>query len=108
MGPPLKELLGRSDILTSDKFQGVRLSLSPGVLKIQTSNAEQEEATEEIEVEYDGEPLEIGFNVGYLQDVLGNLKSESIRMDFGDANTSALRTVPDDEHFKYVVMPMRI
>jgi len=55
-----------------------------------------------------GDGLEIGFNVGYLQDVLGNLKNESIRMDFGDANTSALLTVPDDEQFKYVVMPMRI
>jgi len=100
--------LARASILTSDKFKGVRLSLTPGAMKIQTSNAEQEEAIEEIEVDYAGDALEIGFNVGYLQGVLGNLKNESIRIDFGDANTSALLTVPDDEQFKYVVMPMRI
>jgi len=100
--------LARASILTSEKFKGVRLSLSPGVLKIQTSNAEQEEATEEIEVEYDGDPLEIGFNVGYLQDVLGNLRSESIHLEFGDSSSSALLTVPGDAAFKYVVMPMRI
>lgn len=100
--------LVRASILTSDKFKGVRLSLSPGLMKIQTSNAEQEEAVEEIEVDYEGDTLEIGFNVGYLQDVLGNLKSEAVCIDFGDANTSALLTVPGDEQFKYVVMPMRI
>ena len=100
--------LGRASILTSDKFRGVRLSLAPGQLKIQTSNAEQEEAVEEIEVDYDGDALEIGFNVGYLQDVLGNLKSEQVAIEFGDANTSALLTVPGDETFRYVVMPMRI
>jgi len=100
--------LARASILTSDKFKGVRLTLAPSVLKIQTSNAEQEEAVEEIEVDYDGDSLEIGFNVSYLQDVLGNLKTESVQIDFGDANTSALLTVPGDEHFKYVVMPMRI
>lgn len=100
--------LARASILTSDKFRGVRLSLSPGLLRIQTSNAEQEEATEELEVDYDGETLEIGFNVGYLQDVLGNLKSEQVRLEFGDANTSALLTVPGDATFRYVVMPMRI
>ena len=100
--------LGRASILTSDKFRGVRLSLAPGLMKIQTSNAEQEEALEELEVDYASEPLEIGFNVSYLQDVLGNLKTESVALEFGDANTSALLTVPGDETFRYVVMPMRI
>jgi DNA polymerase-3 subunit beta len=104
----LAHSLARASILTSEKFKGVRLTLSPSALKIQTNNAEQEEAVEEIEVEYDGEGLEIGFNVGYLQDVLGNLKTERIRADFGDSNSSALITVPGDESFKYVVMPMRI
>ena len=100
--------LGRASILTSDKFRGVRLTLAPGVLKIQTSNAEQEEATEELEVDYASEPIEIGFNVGYLQDVLANLKTDSITVEFGDPNTSALLTVPGDHSFRYVVMPMRI
>ena len=100
--------LARASILTSDKFKGVRLSLAPSTLKVQTTNAEQEEAVEEIDVDYAGEPLEVGFNVSYLQDVLFNLKTETIQADFGDANTSALLTVPGDPSFKYVVMPMRI
>jgi len=100
--------LARASILTSDKFKGVRLSLAPGLLKVQTSNAEQEEAVDEIEADYTADPIEIGFNVSYLQDVLGNLKTEQVQIDFGDANTSALLTVPDDGDFKYVVMPMRI
>jgi len=104
----LASSLARASILTSDKFRGVRLSLAPGVLKIQTSNAEQEEAIEELEVDYAAEPLEIGFNVGYLQDVLGNLRSEQVQIEFGDSNTSALLTVPGDTTFRYVVMPMRI
>jgi DNA polymerase-3 subunit beta len=104
----LASSLGRASILTSDKFRGVRLSLSPGLMRVQTSNAEQEEAIDELEVDYDGEPLEIGFNVGYLQDVLANLKSEQVMLEFGDASTSALLTVPGDTTFRYVVMPMRI
>ncbi len=104
----LASSLGRASILTSDKFRGVRLSLSPGVLRVQTSNAEQEEAVDELEVDYDGEPLEIGFNVSYLQDVLTNLKTEQVKLEFGDATTSALLTVPGDDSFRYVVMPMRI
>ncbi len=100
--------LARASILTSDKFKGVRLGLAPGLLKVQTSNAEQEEAADEIEVDYTADPVEIGFNVGYLQDVLANLKTEQVQIDFGDANTSALLTVPGDGDFKYVVMPMRI
>ena len=100
--------LSRASILTSDKFRGVRITLEPGALRIQASNAEQEEAQEEVETDYQGDRLEIGFNVGYLQDVLSNLKSEQIQAEFGDANTSALITVPGDSQFKYVVMPMRI
>src|SRR5690606_28123151 len=65
--------LARASLLTSDKFKGVRLGLGPGSLRIQASNAAQEEAVEELEVAYVNEPMEIGFNVGYLQDVLANL-----------------------------------
>jgi len=104
----LASSLTRASILTSDKFKGVRISLAPGLVKIQTSNAEQEEATEEIEVDYGNEPMEIGFNVSYLQDVLANLKTEQVQIEFGDANSSALLTVPENADFKYVVMPMRI
>lgn len=100
--------LARASILTTDKFKGVRLSLSPGTLKIQTTNAEQEEAVDEIEVEYDGEPLEIGFNVAYLLDVLANIDAGTVQMAFGDSGSSALLTIPGNEDFRYVVMPMRI
>ena len=69
---------------------------------------EQEEAQEEIETEYSGDSVEIGFNVSYLLDVLSNLKNENIQISLGDANSSAVVTLPGSEDFKYVVMPMRI
>jgi DNA polymerase-3 subunit beta len=100
--------LSRASILTNEKFKGVRLSLGPSLLKIQSSNAEQEEATEELDVDYDDAPLEIGFNVSYLLDVLANLKVDLIKAEFGDSNSSALISLPGDDTFKYVIMPMRI
>ncbi len=98
----------RAAILTNEKFRGVRLILSEGSLKIMAANAEQEEAQEEIEVDYNGEPLDVGFNVSYLLDVLNNSSDETIEWGFNDANSSALLTIPGNESFKYVVMPMRI
>ena len=100
--------LQRAAILTSDKFRGVRWVLSNGSLKIICTNTEQEEAQEELDVEYKGETLDVGFNVGYLLDVLNNLAVDEIDCGLGDANSSALLTVPDRSDFKYVVMPMRI
>jgi DNA polymerase III subunit beta len=100
--------LQRAAILTSDKFRGVRWVLSNGSLKIICTNTEQEEAQEELDVPYKGDPLDIGFNVGYLLDVLNNLETDEIDCGLGDANSSALITVPEKADFKYVVMPMRI
>ena len=100
--------LQRASILTNEKFKGVRLALSASMLKIQSSNAEQEEATEELDVDYDGEGLEIGFNVQYLIDVLANLKTDLVKVEFGGTDSSALISLPGDESFKYVIMPMRI
>lgn len=100
--------LQRAAILTTDKFKGVRLTLSPGVLRVSSTNAEQEEASEEIEVAYEGDPVDIGFNVQYLLDVLANLKNKTVQIALQDPNSSALMTTPDDPEFKYVVMPMRI
>jgi DNA polymerase-3 subunit beta len=100
--------LSRASILTNEKFKGVRLSLAPSLLKIQSSNAEQEEATEELDVDYNDVPLDIGFNVSYLLDVLANLKVDVVKVEFGDSNSSALISLPGDETFKYVIMPMRI
>jgi DNA polymerase-3 subunit beta len=102
------QALSRAAILTTDKFKGVRWVLSPGSLKVSSTNTDQEEALEEIEVDYNGESLDIGFNVTYLLDVLNNLKAEKVRVSLGDALGSALITLPDSDRFKYVVMPMRI
>ena len=100
--------LQRASILTSDKFRGVRWVLTNGSLKIICSNTEQEEAQEELDVDYKGDTLDVGFNVGYLLDVLNNLGVDEIDCGLGDANSSALITVPGRSDFKYVVMPMRI
>ncbi|KAA0890984.1 DNA polymerase III subunit beta [Pusillimonas sp. ANT_WB101] len=105
----LQGALQRAAILTTDKLKGVRLQLSENQLKISSSNTEQEEAQEEIDIDYSHEPLDVGFNVSYLLDVLANVKTENIQWSVQpDVNASALITSPDDEHFKYVVMPMRI
>jgi DNA polymerase-3 subunit beta len=100
--------LQRAAIMTSDKFKGVRCIISPGSLKISSTNADQEEAVEELEIDYGGDSIDIGFNVSYLLDVLNNLKCESINVSLGDSNSSALISIPDNQDFKYVVMPMRI
>jgi len=100
--------LQRAAILSNEKFRGVRVVLSDGELRIICTNAEQEEAEEVLEVPYKGESLDIGFNITYLLDVLQNLGSERVRLGFGDANSSALVTMPERDDYKYVVMPMRI
>ena len=101
--------LQRTAIMTSDKFKGVRLNLEPGTLRIASSNAEQEEAVDELDIDYGGDAIEIGFNVTYLMDVLSTLKQqEMVTIGLQDANSSALITLPGDDNFKYVVMPMRI
>lgn len=101
--------LQRTAIMTSDKFKGVRLNLEPGTLRIASSNAEQEEAVDELDIDYGGDAIEIGFNVTYLMDVLSTLKQqEMVTIGLQDANSSALITLPGDDNFRYVVMPMRI
>jgi DNA polymerase-3 subunit beta len=105
---PLLACLQRAAILTSEKFKGVRVNIEPGVLRIASSNAEQEEAKEELEVDYDGDAIDIGFNVTYLIDVLSNVPNEMVKIELQDSSASALLTVPERPGFKYVVMPMRI
>ncbi len=104
----LLQSMVRAAILTNEKFRGVRLVLSAGSMKIMAANAEQEEAQEEIEVDYSGDAIDVGFNVGYLLDVLNNTSVETVEWGFNDANSSALLSIPGNERFKYVVMPMRI
>ncbi|MCZ8112687.1 MAG: DNA polymerase III subunit beta [Betaproteobacteria bacterium] len=105
---PLLASLQRAAILTSEKFKGVRVNIEPGLLKIASSNAEQEEAKEEIEIDYAGDPIEIGFNVTYLIDVLANSTQEMVKLELQDSAASALFSLPEQPGFKYVVMPMRI
>jgi DNA polymerase-3 subunit beta len=100
--------LQRAAILTSDKFKGVRLNVEAGLMKIASSNAEQEEASEEIEIDYTGDAIEIGFNVNYLMDALANMTQDMVTLELQDSNSSALLTIPQQGGFKYVVMPMRI
>ena len=106
--PELLASLQRTAILSNEKFRGVRIVLGPGQLKIICTNSEQEEAEEDIEIAYQGDPLDIGFNITYLLDVLQNIGGDNVRLAFGDANSSALVTVPERDDYKYVVMPMRI
>ena len=105
---PLLASLQRTAILTSEKFKGVRLNIEPGALRVASNNAEQEEATDELDIDYGGDAIEIGFNVTYLIDVLTNMQQDMVKIELADANSSVLITVPEDANFKYVVMPMRI
>jgi DNA polymerase-3 subunit beta len=105
---PLLASLQRTAILTSDKFKGVRLNIDPGTLRVASNNAEQEEAVDELDIDYGGDSIEIGFNVTYLIDALSNMSQDMVKIDLADSNSSALLTIPDNATFKYVVMPMRI
>jgi DNA polymerase III subunit beta len=100
--------LQRTAILTSDKFKGVRLNIDPGTLRVASNNAEQEEAVDELDIDYAGDSIEIGFNVTYLIDALTNMGQDMVTLELSDGNSSALFTIPDNATFKYVVMPMRI
>ncbi|MFZ9314910.1 MAG: DNA polymerase III subunit beta [Burkholderiaceae bacterium] len=100
--------LTRVAILTSDKFKGVRLILSADQLRISSTNAEQEEAQEDLAIAYQGELLDIGFNVQYLIEVLMTLHADAVCLSLLDQNSSALLTTTTDPEFRYVVMPMRI
>lgn len=104
----LLSALQRAAILTNEKFRGLRVVLESGLLRIISSNAEQEEAQEELEVSYSGDSLEVGFNVTYLLDVLNNVVTDTVEIHLNEPMSSALFTLPGNEQFKAVVMPMRI
>jgi DNA polymerase-3 subunit beta len=104
----LRQALHRAAILSNEKYRGIRLELSGSSLRIQANNPDQEEALDEIEVEYRGEPFEIGFNVNYLLDALAAVETDEVEVGFVDANSSCLIHAPGSETTKYVVMPMRL
>lgn len=104
----VKRALARTAILSNEKFRGVRLTLEDGKLMLQTHNPEHEEAEEDLEVQFSGTPLEIGFNVNYLLDALGALGSNEFVMELKNSDSSGLIYAADDSSSKYVVMPMRL
>ena len=104
----LKDAFSRAAILSNEKFRGVRLNISSGELKIPANNPEQEEAEEIVDIDYQGDSLEIGFNVAYLIDVLNSINSNNVKINLMDANSSALIEDADDGAALYVIMPMRL
>jgi len=104
----LKQSLTRASVLSNEKYRGVRMALQSGVLTISSNNPDQEEAIDEVEVDYTGDSAEIGFNVTYLLDVLNTLESDNARILLKDGNSSVLITPEHNSDSKYVVMPMRL
>lgn len=107
-GRSLRQALTRASVLSNEKYRGIRLALGEGVLTISSNNPDQEEAIDELEIDYSGPPTEIGFNVTYLLEVLGAIETENARIVLKDGNSSALVTPESDESSRYVVMPMRL
>ena len=104
----LRQALTRASILSNEKYRGVRLHIEPGLLQIQAHNPEHEEAEEEVQAEYQGEPLDIGFNASYLMDALAAIPSPMVQAIFTDSNSSCLIQGTQAERSQYVVMPMRL
>ncbi len=108
----LKEALVRASILSNEKFRGVRIQLRSGLLRITANNPEQEEAEEIIHLDYQGDDLDIGFNVNYLLDILNTVDSEKIKLSFTDSNSSVLVEESDNSQHAaqstFVVMPLRL
>lgn len=104
----LKQALIRASILTNEKYRGIRVIMNNNLLTLQAQNPDQEQANIEVEVDYTGDPIEIGFNVNYMLDILNTSTTEMIRGVIKDSNSSCLLSFPDEPHAKYVIMPMRL
>lgn len=104
----ITQALQRAAVMSNEKFRGVRFVLTEKNLRIISSNSEQEDAEVDMETDYHGAALDIGFNVNYLLDGLNSVSDAVVIFSFGDSNSSILITVPGNDNFKYVVMPMRI
>jgi DNA polymerase-3 subunit beta len=104
----LLDSLQRASLMTSDKFRGIRLSVAPGAMRIASSNAEREEADEDLDIDYAGPPIEIGFNVTYLTEALAETDAEMVTMALRDAASAVLFTFAQRSGFQYVVSPMRL
>jgi DNA polymerase-3 subunit beta len=104
----LRSALQRAAILSNEKYRGIRLEIAKDCLCLQANNPDQEEAQDELEVEYSGEELEIGFNVNYLLDALAAVEADEVELGFVDTSSSCIIYGPESEHARFVVMPMRL
>jgi DNA polymerase III subunit beta len=104
----LRQALQRTAILSNEKYRGIRITVKGHVLTVQAHNPEQEEAEEEIEVNYEGIDLEVGFNVNYLLDALAAIDGQEVELGLTDSNSSCLIRSPGNATARYVVMPMRL
>ena len=105
---PLRQAVNRTAILSNEKLRGIRVTLEGSSLRLSANNPEQEEAEETVLVEYDGSNLEIGFNVTYLQDVLGALESDKVQVTLLNTDSSAVIQDAGVEESIYIVMPMKL
>lgn len=103
-----RQSLQRVAILSNEKLRGVFLNYTADELQLRANNPEQDEAVDDVAIQYGGEPLEMSFNAQYLLDVLNVLDGEGVQMTLSEANASALIQDPTVEHNLYVVMPMRV
>ena len=103
-----KGALQRTAILSNEKYRGIRLVIRDSGVVLQAHNPEQEEAEEELAVEYSGEDIEIGFNVNYLLDALGAVDGDEVTLSVQDSNSSCLIRQPGRDDCTFVVMPMRL
>lgn len=104
----LRHSLSRASILSNEKYRGIRFQLEKDLLRLVANNPEQEEAEEEIEVDYSGEALSVGFNVSYLLDVLNVIETEEVVFSLSDPNSSCLIQSDPPDACRFVVMPMRL
>ena len=104
------ETLRRISLLSTDRAHAVKLDLGKGIVRVLSQNPDLGEAKEDVPVEYDGEPLKIGFNARYLTDVLAVLQSNDVVLELADdLSPGVLRGGDEGDHgFTAVVMPMRI
>ena len=104
----LRQALQRTAILSNEKYRGIRVAVKKNSMIVQAHNPEQEEAEEEIEVSYEGQELEVGFNVNYLLDALAAIDGKEVELGLTDSNSSCLIRSPGTSNTRYVVMPMRL
>ena len=104
----LVETLNRAAVLTTDRFKGVKLKLDKGMMSVTANNPEQEEALEEMEVEYSGDSVETGYNVSYLIDAAKVVSGDTIDLHFQGNDGICILKQPADELSTWLVMPMRI